>query len=69
MSKIPLILDIYHVFGLESGFERQKITKITKITKMAKMSTFWAVGESAKNGIFSRPGSRNEFVSFVGYPL
>ena len=33
----------------------------SKMTKMPKMPLFGAVGESAKNGIFSRPGSRNEF--------
>ena len=66
----------YHFFWvvlLESSwisrFFDEKSQKWPKITKMAKIALFGAVGESAKIDVFSRPGSQNEFVWFVGYPL
>ena len=49
MSKIPLFLGIYNVFGLKIMIFQKKSLKITKIPKMAKMSTFGLSGKVPKS--------------------
>ena len=52
VSKIPLILGIHHVLGLESGFERQKITKSAKNHKNGQNDHFWGCRGKCQNRCF-----------------